>query len=249
MAEKKKQVNNTFYDDLDSLWSFGKDHPIALLIAENKVRNPWIIRTIDKELAHSAKILDIGCGGGLLTNPLAKHGHNVTGIDVSCGSLSWAKRTDTTETVCYVCCDGASLPFANESFDVVCAMDLLEHVDDPEVIIQQAARLLRPGGLFFFHTFNRTWMSYLLVIKAVELFVKNTPKDMHLYSHFIKPKELKVFCHNANLEIQQLHGLVPDFFSRAFIQGLFTRTVDDTLVFRMTRSVNTGYLGFAKKVY
>src|SRR6185437_5910452 len=117
-----------------------------------------------------ARVLDLGCGGGLLANDLAARGHAVTGVDASLENLDVARAYDRSRRAVYVCGDARALPLPAGSFDVVCAMDLLEHVDDPAQIVAEAARVLAPGGLFFFHTFNRTWLASLVVVRGVELF-------------------------------------------------------------------------------
>jgi 2-polyprenyl-6-hydroxyphenyl methylase/3-demethylubiquinone-9 3-methyltransferase len=216
METSRKQVNNTFYDDLNEMWDGVKDHPIALLKAENKTRTPWVCQTIREKTHSSCDILDVGCGGGLLSVPLAMDGHRVTGIDLSASSLAFARKKDITRSVHFELADAQMLPFADSSFDVVCAMDLLEHVPCAKKVVQEAARVLRPGGMFFFHTFNKTPLSYLLIIKGVEWFVKNTPKDMHLYSHFIKPSTLEGWFGEYELKTQQMHGLIPDIFHYSF---------------------------------
>lgn len=247
MESKRREVNNAFYDTLEKLWDGAPDHPIALLRAENNVRTPWVASKIKESFSHPCHVLDIGCGGGLLTNPLAIDGHDVTGIDLSEHSLEWAKKSDTTASVTYVKADAKKLPMGNGVFDVVCAMDLLEHVDNPEEVIQEASRVLKPGGLFFFHTFNRTWLSYLLVIKGVEWFVKNTPKDMHLYSHFIKPSELQTWCKKNTLHVESIKGFVPNARKIAFWKTALTRQIDKDFTFAFSRSLSTGYLGHARK--
>jgi 2-polyprenyl-6-hydroxyphenyl methylase/3-demethylubiquinone-9 3-methyltransferase len=142
--------------------------------------------------------------------------------------------------------DAFALPFSDQSFDVVCAMDFLEHVEMPGHIIRESARLLRPGGLFFFHTFNRNWLSWLIVIKGVEWCVPNTPPNMHLYSFFIKPEELKGWCKEAGMALKEIQGLVPCFNTLAFWKSLATRKVDHQLKFRFTQQLTTGYLGIAQ---
>jgi 2-polyprenyl-6-hydroxyphenyl methylase/3-demethylubiquinone-9 3-methyltransferase len=239
----ERTVNNAFYEDLADGWYEDRNHPIALLRAENAVRNPWIL----SKLPPKSTVLDIGCGAGLLTNELALHGHTVTGVDLSANSLKVAQQRDTTRSVSYLHADAFKLPYAPESFDVICAMDFLEHIPQPGQIIAQVARLLRPNGLFFFHTFNRNPLSWLLVIKGVEWCVPNTPPDMHLYSHFIKPTELQRHCQNAGMTIQELHGLAPKP-NLAFWKGVLRRQVQQTLEFAFTRSLLTGYVGIAKKV-
>lgn len=246
MEAQSKRVNNAFYEDLGEGWYEDHAHPIALLRAENLTRNPWIVQKIHSLIGPSKAILDIGCGAGFLTNALALAGHHVTGIDTSAKSLQIAQQRDTTRSVHYLQADAFSLPFPNQSFDVVCAMDFLEHVEMPGQIVREAARLLRPNGLFFFHTFNRNPLSWLIVIKGVEWCIPNTPENMHIYSYFIKPKELCQWCEEAGLLVKELRGLTPRLFSFPFWKSLAQRKVDKRLEFRFTTSLATGYLGCAQ---
>jgi 2-polyprenyl-6-hydroxyphenyl methylase/3-demethylubiquinone-9 3-methyltransferase len=220
MQGQNIRINNAFYEDLDEGWYEEQAHPIALLRAENITRNPWILNQIKKRLGPSQVILDIGCGAGFLTNVLALQGHFVTGIDLSTRSLEVAKRRDQTKKVRYMQLDAFALPFADHSFDVICAMDFLEHVEMPGQIIRDVARLLRPNGLFFFHTFNRNLLSYLIVIKGVEWCIPNTPTNMHVYSYFIKPEELKSWCEQSGLNLQEMRGLSLNMLSTAFWKSI-----------------------------
>lgn len=234
-------INNTFYEELKDDWYTSQDHPIALLRAENKLRAPWILSEI------KGNVLDVGCGGGFLSNYLAKQGVQVTGIDISPSSVEVAKKYDTTRTVHYQVADAYQLPFADQSFDNVCAMDILEHVNAPEKLIAEASRVLRPGGKFFFHTFNRNFLSYLLIIKAVDWFVPNAPKDMHVYPLFIKPSELEKLCLKTGLHIRDLKGFVPDMAQKAFWQMPFANEIPEDFTFKFTKSTLTGYCGYACK--
>lgn len=245
-TSKESSINNGFYDDLQEGWYKESHHPIALLRAENKIRNPWISEEIRKRFSNKASILDVGCGAGLLTNSLALDGHSVTGIDLSEQSLKTAERYDTTKSVKYIPANAYSLPFPDQSFDVVCAMDILEHVETPNQLIREAARVLKKDGIFFFHTFNRNWLSYVLIIKGVDWFVKNAPKNMHVYPLFIKPKELESLCIDNNLNVNHWVGLQPKV-NRAFFQMLVKKTVPDAFTFRFSKNLSTGYCGFATK--
>jgi 2-polyprenyl-6-hydroxyphenyl methylase / 3-demethylubiquinone-9 3-methyltransferase len=246
MEGQNHRINNAFYEDLGDAWYEDQIHPIALLRAENAARNPWILERIKTLLGSSQDILDIGCGAGFLTNRLAMHGHRVTGVDLSMRSLEVAAKRDLTQSVRYMQLDAFALPFPDHSFDVVCAMDFLEHVEMPEHIIREAARLLRPKGLLFFHTFNRNWLSWLIVIKGVEWCVPNTPRNMHVYSYFIKPSELKNWCEKSGLMVQEMRGLSPRISSTEFWKSLLTRKVDQKLEFCFTSSLTTGYVGVAQ---
>lgn len=247
MKTKLNTVNNEFYDELNDSWWDGKDHPIALLRAENKTRNPWIHQIIKSHFPEKIKILDIGCGGGLLTTYLSNQGHQVTGIDTSKQSLEVAKKMDVDQKICYLEASALNLPFEKASFDCICAMDLLEHVPCYKTVIQESARTLKKDGLFFFHTFNRNPLSFLMIIKGVEWFVKNTPPRMHVYDQFIKPRELKQTLAEYDLEILSLQGLVPDFSSNSFFKMLLKRTVDDKFRFKFIKNTLTGYVGVAIK--
>lgn len=248
METETKCVNNAFYDDLHKEWYDRHDHPVALLRSENLLRNPWIQSVIQGNFEQPVRILDIGCGAGLLTNYLATFGHAVTGVDLSQSSLAVAREKDLTKNVAYRCANGYELPFEVEEFDVVCSMDVLEHVENPEKIICEASRVLKPGGLFFFHTFNRTFLSWLLVIKGVEWCVRNTPKDMHLQEWFITPEELSGFCEQEGLAVEKILGVRPDFKKWPFWKMLATRKVPWNFRFCFTRSLRSGYSGYAKKL-
>jgi 2-polyprenyl-6-hydroxyphenyl methylase/3-demethylubiquinone-9 3-methyltransferase len=246
---QRASVNNDIYDHLGDRWYTAKDDPVALLRAESRCRNPWIFEAIRIQLQNpKAKILDVGCGGGFLSNPLAQEGYPVTGIDLSAESLEVARRHDPTASVQYLSANAYALPFENQQFDVVCAMDFLEHVEDPALAIQEMSRVLKPGGLFFFHTFNRNPISAFVVIKLVEWFVKNTPPQMHVSRLFIKPKELKEYCLRSSLEVVEMRGIQPVIFSLAVLRGLFTGVVEDGFSFKFGKSLLTSYCGFAKKV-
>lgn len=244
---RPRAIDNAWYADLGARWYAAEDTPIALLRAEARHRNPWIAEEIERVfLGRRCRILDLGCGAGFLSNHLARQGHVVTGLDASDESLAVARHHDGTGGVEYVTGDARVLPFEDASFDVVCAMDLLEHVETPEQVIAEVSRVLAPSGLFFFHTFNRTWQANLVVIKGVEWFVKNTPRDLHVIELFITPEELA--------EMLQGHGLIPTLlrgsrprFRWPLWRMLLTGKVGADFAFTFTRSTRLGYTGHARK--
>lgn len=240
-------VNNAIYDELGERWYAANDDPVALLRAESRLRNPWVVEHIVRERGHGASVLDVGCGAGFLSNHLARQGFDVTGIDASQASIDVAARHDTSRGARYLLGDAARLPFADASFDVVCAMDFLEHVEDPARVLAEAARVLKPGGLFFFHTFNRNPVAWLVIIKGVEWFVKNTPRHMHVLRLFIKPNELVRMCAASGLAVTALHGSQPVIFSWAFWRMLFTRVVPADFRFRFSSSTLLAYTGYARR--
>jgi 2-polyprenyl-6-hydroxyphenyl methylase/3-demethylubiquinone-9 3-methyltransferase len=240
-------INNAWYGDLGARWYAAKDTPIALLRAESRHRNPWIAGQIEQAFGSaSCRVLDLGCGGGFLSNYLAERGHRVTGIDTTAENLRVARANDRSRTVIYELGDARALPFARHSFDVVCAMDLLEHVEDPARVIAEASRVLRPGGLFVFHTFNRTWQANLVVIKGVAWFVRNAPKDLHVQRLFVTPEELRTMCQAHRLESIVLQGSRPRFRWPLW-RMLLTGKVGDDFAFTTTPSLTLGYTGIARR--
>lgn len=239
-------VNNALYDALGERWYTAQDDPVALLRAEGRLRNPWIAAEIAARCGEGVAVLDIGCGGGFLSNELARAGFAVTGLDRSAESLAVARAYDATGGVRYEVGDALALPYPDRSFSAVCAMDFLEHVEHPAAVIREAARVLRPGGLFFASTFNRNWLSWLVVIKGVEWFVRNTPPNMHILRLFITPAEMRRHCAAAGLTDVTFRGMRP-CVDRAFWRMLRTRVVPPDFAFRFTSALTTGYLVRAAK--
>jgi 2-polyprenyl-6-hydroxyphenyl methylase/3-demethylubiquinone-9 3-methyltransferase len=246
-SDKRRTVNNDVYATLGERWYHAADDPIALLRAQARLHVPWVADRLRLEFGERAcRLLDVGCGGGFMANAFAKLGHSVVGVDLAAAPLEVAARYDHTGRARYVCCDAGALPFPDASFEAACAMDMLEHVEDKEAVVAEVARVLTPGGLFFFHTFNRTALSFLVVIKGVELFLLNVPRDLHVLRLFITPAELRTACEAHALTVRQIHGCSPAP-SRALIRMLVTGVVPEDLMFRFTRSAWTGYSGFAAK--
>jgi 2-polyprenyl-6-hydroxyphenyl methylase/3-demethylubiquinone-9 3-methyltransferase len=235
-------VNNAIYSELGARWYEAHDDPVALLRAESRLRNPWIAALIGEPKT----VLDIGCGAGFLSNDLARLGHRVIGLDASPEALEVARQWDPTHSVDYRLGDACSLPFEDASIDVACAMDFLEHVEDPKQVIAEAARVLKPKGLFFFHTFNRNWISWLVIIKAVEWLVKNTPRDMHVLRLFLKPTELQAMCESSGMAVMELRGVRPKI-SSALFEMIVHGHVREDFAFVFSRSLLTGYSGVARK--
>jgi 2-polyprenyl-6-hydroxyphenyl methylase/3-demethylubiquinone-9 3-methyltransferase len=249
LPSRGRTINNEWYADLGERWYHAQDTPIALLRAESRQRNPWIADEIVRALGPKPqRVLDLGCGGGFLSNYLAAHGHVVVGIDTTPENLAVARAHALSGKVDYDLADACALPYPDASFDVVCAMDLIEHVPDPERLIAEVGRVLAPGGLFFFHTFNRTWIANLIVIKGVAWFVKNAPDDLHVIDLFRSPAEVDAMCRAHGLEIVTLHGSRPRFRWPLW-RMLLTGRVGDDFGFTFTTSTAIGYTGFARRLH
>ena len=246
MAKKLSEVNNAFYDGLGERWLTAQDDPVALLRAEGMAKQAWVEVQLQERLGtRPLRILDVGCGAGFLTNRMAQKGHAVQGLDYSLESLRVAQTRKTPAQ--YHRGDALRLPFRGGVFDVVCAMDFLEHVEDPQAVVAEASRVLKPGGLFFFHTFNRNLLAWLIIIKGVEWFVRNTPEHMHILRLFITPAELESYCERSGLNVLAWTGVRPDFKRTAFWKMLLTRKVPEDFRFVLTPSLKLSYLGVAVK--
>ncbi len=247
-SQNTRFVNNAVYDALDERWYDAQDDPVALLRAEAACRTPWIGGEIRARLgSRPVRVVDIGCGAGFLANALAREGHAVTGVDLSEGALAVAARHDETRSVRYERGDALRLPLEDASCDVACAMDFLEHVEDPGAVVAEAARVLRDDGLFFFHTFNRNVWAWLVVIKGVEWFVKNTPRDLHVLRLFLKPEEVRAMCAANGLRVEDLRGVQPAFDPGALLRLVASGTVPESFRFRFTTSTRISYTGVATK--
>jgi 2-polyprenyl-6-hydroxyphenyl methylase / 3-demethylubiquinone-9 3-methyltransferase len=244
--ESLSKIDNTIYDRYGEAWYTADDDPVALLRAENKVKAPWVLKKIKTYHTDAHRILDVGCGAGFLSNEFARQGFKVTGIDLSEESLKIAQAHDDTSSVIYEAADAYKLPYENEAFDVITAMDFLEHVEDPLKVVQECSRILKPGGLFFFHTFNRNFLSWLIVIKLVEWLIPKTPKNMHVLDLFIRPDELQQFCEKADLKVMEMTGIRP-VFSSIPLRQIFSGRVPKEMRFQLAKGLKLSYMGVARK--
>ena len=164
-------------------------------------------------------VIDIGCGGGILAESMAKAGAKVTGLDMAPASLEVAKLhgLESGTKVDYVCSTAENFAAENaRKFDVVTCMEMLEHVPDPSSVIAACAALAKPGGHVFFSTLNRNIKSYLMGIVGAEYVLKLVPKGTHDHSKFLKPSELMSMTDKAGLLPRDMTGLHMDPVTQGF---------------------------------
>jgi 2-polyprenyl-6-hydroxyphenyl methylase / 3-demethylubiquinone-9 3-methyltransferase len=198
----------------------------------NPVRLDYIAR--QTELGKS-KVLDVGCGGGLLAEGMATHGSAVTGIDRSEKALGVARAhaAQSGIDVHYEASDAETWAEEHgDAYDIVTCLEVLEHVPDVEATVAACARMLKPGGLFFFATLNRTPKSYLMAILGAEYVLGWLPKGTHRYANFLRPSELVAALRHGGLEPAEL-------------RGMSYRILTDR--FELSDNLDVNYLGFARK--
>jgi 2-polyprenyl-6-hydroxyphenyl methylase / 3-demethylubiquinone-9 3-methyltransferase len=191
------EINNEIYDDLAETWWDEKEFLHLLKVMVNPWRVPYFRKALEKQYGQDLsqiRLLDIGCGGGVLTEEFAAMGCRVTGIDISPRSIAIARKHAVRSglSIEYHVGTAKDLPFEPGSFDAVSCCDVLEHIHEWKQVIAEAARVLTPGGLFFFDTINRTQQSKVQFIFGLQEFPLSRlmPADTHVWEMFITPQEL-----------------------------------------------------------
>jgi 2-polyprenyl-6-hydroxyphenyl methylase/3-demethylubiquinone-9 3-methyltransferase len=182
--------------------------------------NPVRANYIDlKSRVAEKKLLDIGCGGGLLTEAMAQRGALVTGIDMGEAPLEVARLHAESSglTIDYRRTTAEQLAAeAPEQFDVVTCLEMLEHVPDPAQVINACFALVKPGGHVFFSTLNRTPKAYLMAVLGAEYVLRWLPRGTHEYKKFIRPSELAAWSREAGLQVRDIAGIVYNPFNQSF---------------------------------
>jgi 2-polyprenyl-6-hydroxyphenyl methylase/3-demethylubiquinone-9 3-methyltransferase len=164
------------------------------------------------------KVLDIGCGGGLLSEPMARMGAQVKGVDATAENIQLAKL-HAEEMGLDIDYEFAAAEDLKGTYDVVLAMEIVEHVADVPSFITSCAKLVRPGGLIFMSTINRTWKSYLLGIVAAEHILKWVPKGTHQWDKFVTPDELKANLNRNDVDVIDHTGVLFDPLRGTWVQS------------------------------
>lgn len=195
------------FSDLAHRW-WDADGEFRPLHQINPLRLAWINGLCP---LNGKTVLDVGCGGGILTDSLARSGAVATGIDLSTKALRIAQlhaMDAETHNVSYREISAEAMALEQPAaFDVVTCMEMLEHVPDPASVVQACATLVKPGGWVFFSTLNRNPKSFMLAIVGAEYVLNMLPRGTHEYAKMIRPSELAGFCRNAGLNVSHARGL------------------------------------------
>jgi len=261
--EPQQRINNDVYKTAGDIW-WNPEEPLNLLeTVVNPGRVGYFKRVINEKLklpVTRMKALEVGCGGGILCEQIARMGFGTTGMDPSDQALEAARRhaQQSGLNINYVGGVGEKLPFPGMSFDVVFCCDVLEHVKDLGQVVAEISRVLKPGGYFFYDTINRTVVSKLVAIKIWQDWKAFAfmPKDLHVWEMFIKPSELKLHLQKSGFDNQDVTGLAPDvnplkmlYYLRKRVKGELTiRDLGQKLKLRESRDKSMLYLGWARKI-
>ena len=195
------------FSDLAHRW-WDKESEFRPLHQINPLRLDWIQKLIPLK---GLRVLDVGCGGGILADAMARQGADVLGIDLASKALKVARLhalEAQTEGVQYREISAEALAAEQPgSFDVVTCMEMLEHVPDPSLVVKACASLVKPGGHVFFSTINRSAKAFLFAIVGAEYVLNLLPRGTHEYAKLIKPSELAGHCRSAGLNLEHTKGL------------------------------------------
>jgi 2-polyprenyl-6-hydroxyphenyl methylase/3-demethylubiquinone-9 3-methyltransferase len=195
------------FSDLAHRW-WDKESEFRPLHQINPLRLAWIENIVPLK---GLRVLDVGCGGGILTDAMARKGADVLGIDLASKALKVAQLhalEAQTENVKYQEISAEALAAEQSgSFDVVTCMEMLEHVPDPSLVVKACATLVKPGGHVFFSTINRNAKAFLFAIVGAEYVLNLLPRGTHEYAKLIKPSELAAYCRVSELSLQETKGM------------------------------------------
>lgn len=201
--------------------------PYALLHHLNYLRIPFIQ---EWSVLRGASLLDIGCGGGILSLPLARLGAHVTGIDQDAAAIEEARRSDPHIT--YLCQDLLRTR-TDVPFDIIIASEVLEHMENLTACFEHLYTLLQKDGILIISTINKTWQSYVGAIACAEYIMRWVPKGTHQWDHFIQPSQLDDFLTKAGFQLLDLRGMTYNPFNKQW---------------KWSRSVAINYIIAARKI-
>ena len=205
--EKFSKMAAEWWDPSGKFKPLHKFNPIRIRYIKENIINSFKLKSKKKPL-DKINILDIGCGGGLLSEPMTRLGANVTGIDASSKNINIAKlhAKKNKLKINYLCSSPEKLKI-QKKFDVILNMEIIEHVEDINFFINSCSKLLKKNGLMFVATLNKTLKSYLFAIIGAEYVLRWLPIGTHDWEKFVKPEDLKKILNKNNLKLEKLDGM------------------------------------------
>ena len=199
--EKFSQIAEEWWDPTGKFKPLHKFNPVRISYIKENITNTFKIKK-DEKILKGIKILDIGCGGGLLSEPMARLGAEVVGIDASSKNIDIAKlhAKKSNLKIKYFCASPENFK-SDIKFDVILNMEIIEHVDDVDLFLKSCTKLLKKNGLMFIATLNKTLKSYLFAIIGAEYILRWLPIGTHEWEKFIKPEELINITKKCNLTL------------------------------------------------
>ena len=214
MSSVNKKEIEKFSNMADEWWNpngkfkpLHKFNPIRIKYIKESIISQFKTKNKNKPLS-GINILDIGCGGGLLSEPMCRLGGNVTGIDASIKNIKVAKLHANRNRlkINYICSSPEKLRLSKK-FDVILNMEIVEHVENIDIFIKQSSMFLKKNGIMFIATLNQTLKSYLFAIVGAEYVLRWLPIGTHEWDKFVKPKNLINICQKNSLKLKKIHGM------------------------------------------
>ena len=205
--EKFSKIAEEWWDPEGKFRPLHKFNPIRISYIKNNIIDTFKLKKGEKPL-NKIKILDIGCGGGLLSEPMSRLGADVVGIDASQKNINIAKlhAKKSNLDINYFCISPENFQI-DKKFDVILNMEIIEHVDNAEFFLKSCSRLLKKDGIMFVATLNKTLKSYIFAIIGAEYIMRWLPIGTHSWEKFVKPQDLIKILKNYNLELDELAGM------------------------------------------
>ena len=240
-VEKFSAMADEWWSETGKFKPLHKFNPIRISYIREKIVEYFSLDKKSIAPFSELKILDVGCGGGLISEPFAKMKANVTGIDASEKNIEIAKihAKKSNLEINYIAISAEELLEKNEDkFDVVFALEIIEHVSNPEAFIKSCSELLKPNGFLFVATINRNIKSYLLAKVAVEYILRWIPAGTHDWKKFFKPSEINFHANKYNLELQEEMGFSYNILNDEWKKNLTDLDVNYMMVFKNTANQN-----------
>jgi len=206
-VEKFSKMAADWWDPSGKFKPLHKFNPIRIRYIKESIINNFKLKANQKPL-DKINILDIGCGGGLLSEPMTRLGANVTGIDASSKNINIAKlhAKKSKLKINYICSSPEKLKI-KKKFDVILNMEIVEHVEDINFFINSCSKLLKKNGVMYIATLNKTLKSYIFAIIGAEYVLRWLPIGTHDWEKFVKPEDLKKILSKNNLKLEKLDGM------------------------------------------